>query len=243
MKKHLLITLVAVLFALLVNSNVIAQTDTPRYELGGQFSVLSRNRPTTQFEDFPPAILEEFTPHYVNKPGFGARFTFNVTNKFALEVEGNFFPEPKKIFGVPDGHIFQCQFGGKFGKRFKKFGLFAKVRPGFVTFTETSKFTGFRLVFVRDPSHGMDAFANEAQFRLGSATYFSTDIGGVVEFYPSRRIVTRFDIGDTIIRYGEYSERLGVVCALCCPCPPLTFVRPPETRHNLQISAGVGVRF
>jgi len=32
--------------------------------------------------------------------------------------------------------------------------------------------------------------------------YFSMDVGGVVEFYPSRRIVTRPDIGDTIIRYG-----------------------------------------
>ena len=32
--------------------------------------------------------------------------------------------------------------------------------------------------------------------------YFSMDVGGVVEFYPSRRIVTRLDIGDTIIRYG-----------------------------------------
>ena len=29
------------------------------------------------------------------------------------------------------------------------------------------------------------------------------DVGGVVEFYPSKRIVTRFDAGDTIIHFGR----------------------------------------
>ena len=64
------------------------------------------------------------------------------------------------------------------------------------------------------------------------------DVGGVVEFYPSRRVVTRFDVGDTIIRYGIYREPVGVVCTSVCP-PPDVFERPAETRHNLQFSAGL----
>ena len=62
------------------------------------------------------------------------------------------------------------------------------------------------------------------------------DVGGVVEFYPSSRIVTRFDFGDTIIRYGEYRRESFVASV-----PFLS--RPPETKHNFQFSAGVGFRF
>ena len=41
--------------------------------------------------------------------------------------------------------------------------------------------------------------------------FLSTDAGGVVEFYLSKHLMTRVDLGDTIIRYGEidvpgYSE-------------------------------------
>ena len=68
-------------------------------------------------------------------------------------------------------------------------------------------------------------------------------VGGVVEFYPSRRIVTRFDVGDTVIRYGVYREAAALVCALSFPCTTQLFERAAETRHNLQLSAGVGFRF
>jgi hypothetical protein len=53
------------------------------------------------------------------------------------------------------------------------------------------------------------------------ATEFALDIGGVFELYPSRRVAFRFDIGDTIIRFGG----LGF------------------TSHNLQITTGVALRF
>ena len=245
MKTHLLFT-VSVLTALLfTGTEVLAQEDAPRFEVGGQLSLLSRNRPPSPFDDsFEFFGFEDFPPQRINRPGFGARFTYNLTNKIAFEAEGNFFPERKEVFHFPDGHIFQCQFGVKAGKRFKKVGVFGKVRPGFVTFTETSEFTGFQAELVPDPiRRGQLVLVDVPQFRIGKATYFSTDIGGVVEFYPSRRIVTRFDVGDTIIRYGEYGVSAAVVCPLCCPCVPQLFLRPPETKHNLQFSAGVGIRF
>ena len=247
----MIIVLASLLF---IRSEVLAQGDVPRYEIGGQFSSLSVNSPSSQnllglrpFFDDP---CKEFDLGCIRKEsGFGARFTCNLTNHVALEAEGNFFPaRPLNEFGaltpggVPAGQIYQGQFGVKAGKRFNRFGVFLKARPGFVTFTEASQFTGFKLKTFFNPS-GPNVQLENAEFRTGKATYLSTDVGGVVEFYPSRRIVTRFDIGDTIIRYGSYREALGSVCPLCCPCPTGLFERPAETRHNLQLSAGIGLRF
>jgi len=243
--KQPLLFIIAVIAALFLDGGeVLAQQNTPRFELGAQFSLLSRNRPSSQFEDF--SIFDDFDdffPRRVNKPGVGARFTYNQTKNIAFEAEVNFFPERHEVSGVPDGHIFQGQFGVKAGKRCERVGFFGKLRPGFVTFTKSSQFTGFRGVFVFHPSRGVNVLVDEPQFRTGKATYFSTDEGAVVEFYPSRRIVTRFDIGDTIIRYGDYGEPALVVCPLCCPCVPPPFLRTPETKHNLQFSAGVGIKF
>jgi hypothetical protein len=97
-------------------------------------------------------------------------------------------------------------------------------------------------VFIH-PSTGREVQLENAEFRIGEATYLSADAGVVVEFDPSRRVVTRLDVGDTIIRYGIYRERLVVACALSAPCPTQVFERPAETRHNLQFSAGVGISF
>ena len=217
-----------------IGSEVRAQGNAPRFEIGGQFSLLSFNRPSSQWGDLVSGQIAE--------PGFGARFTYNVTNHIALEAEGNFFPGRNQDSG-PLGHIYQGQFGVKAGKRFKKVGLFIKIRPGFVTFTKASQFTGFRAITFIHPFYGEVHYEN-AEFRIGKATYLSADVGSVVEFYPSRRLVTRLDVGDTIIRYGIYREPLGIVCPLSAPaCPIQLFQRPVEIRHNLQFSAGIGIRF
>lgn len=239
MKQPFLCTIIAALASLFfISSEVLAQGDAPRFEIGGQFSLLPLNKPSSQFDDF-----EDYVSGQVTEPGFGARFTYNVTNNIALEAEGNFFPGRYQDFDIPSGQIYQGQFGVKAGKRFKKVGLFLKIRPGFVRFTRVRQLTSLRLTTYLHPSTGREVQLENAEFHIGKATYLSTDLGGVVEFYPSRRIVTRLDIGDTIIRYGIYREPLGVVCVLSAPCPTLVFERPAETRHNLQFSAGIGIRF
>jgi hypothetical protein len=59
----------------------------------------------------------------------------------------------------------------------------------------------------------------------GGRTAFALDLGGVVEFYPSRRVVMRFDLGDTVVNFrGNFAGR-------------------SLTTHNLQFNAGVGYRF
>ena len=62
------------------------------------------------------------------------------------------------------------------------------------------------------------------------------------EFYPSNSIVTRFDAGDTMIRYGRRQTNFLVfdpfgVASL------VPFTLRAETRHNFQFSDGVGFRF
>lgn len=239
MKQSFLRTIIANLaLLLLVGGEVLAQDNAPRFEIGGQFTLLPLNKPTTQFDDFEGSDSGEVT-----EPGFGARFTYNVTNHVALEAEGNFFPGRYQYSDVPSGQIYQGQFGVKAGKRFKKIGLFLKLRPGFVRFTRVSQLADLRLKTFIHPSTGREVQLENAEFGFGKATYLSMDVGGVVEFYPSRRIVTRLDLGDTIIRYGIFRGPLGVVCALSAPCPTQFFERPAETRHNLQFSAGLGIRF
>lgn len=147
MKKPLLFIVAAIALQLPGASQVLAQGDTLRFEFGGQFSLLSRNRPSSQADEFPGFdFFNNLFPRRVNKPGFGTRFTYNMTKNIAFEAEGNFFPERQAVSGVPDGHVFQGQFGVKAGKRCEKVGFFGKLRPGFVTFAKSSHFTGFREV-------------------------------------------------------------------------------------------------
>ena len=179
--------------------------DPPRREVGIHFSALT------------------LTPSdgYRTEIGFGGRFTFNVNRNFALEAETTLFPNSgRSAEARASGRAVQGLFGVKAGKRWEKFGVFAKARPGFISFSQ-GKFTD-------DP-----AFA----FRLERATHFAADIGGVLELYVTRRWTTRFDVGDTIIRYGRQTGLTGA------PPPFDTFNIPDNTRHNLQVNAGIGYRF
>jgi hypothetical protein len=209
----------------LINAHA-QKDDPPKIEIGGQFSSLGI-RPPNLFE----GLFESATniPSQV-EPGFGGRFTYNLNRHFALEAEGNFFPHRNTTDFGTGGRVLQGQFGVKAGQRFKKFGVFGKVRPGFVSFSET------------ETEVGRQTFGTGAQqftfpiFEPRRKTYLATDVGGVLEFYPSRRIVTRIDAGDTIIRY----HNIQLPFFSPAPMPSLT---ASSTTHNFQLSAGVGFRF
>jgi NAD-dependent SIR2 family protein deacetylase len=99
--------------------------------------------------------------------------------------------------------------------------VFAKVRPGVMWFGEFSSrgscsSTSFGSVC------GVD---HEKDFAL--------DVGGVFEFYPTKRLIIRADAGDTIIRYPNHT--FGTLGS------PLEV--PAETKQNFQVSIGVGWRF
>jgi hypothetical protein len=71
--------------------------------------------------------------------------------------------------------------------------------------------------------------------RIARETYFTTDIGGVLELYPTDRVLVRFDAGDTLVRYPSQ---------LYFGATPNTFeiVRSSKVKNNFQFTAGVGLR-
>ena len=156
---------------------------TKRFEVGAQF--------TSLFVEPADVPLSASLPREHTEPGFGGRFTFNLTESVAFEAEGNYYTRVQ--FSFPQGgHLFQGQFGAKVGKRFDRWGLFGKARPGFVGFSQVFDFSGVQVGVVNP---------------VAKKLYPSLDVGGVVEFYISPRWMTRFDVGDTAIRYGEVQFR------------------------------------
>src|SRR5207248_1956566 len=57
----------------------------------------------------------------------------------------------------------------------------------------------------------------------------------VLEFYPSRRTIVRFDAGDTMVRYGKSFQPINFDPAHLTTAPAIL-------KHNFQLTAGVGFR-
>ena len=220
MKKYQLIFLTAVTLILACNESARAQAQDalPKFEVGAQFSSISIN-----------GSFETRT-----EPGFGGRFTVNLTENFAVEMEGNIFPRDERFGALrTGGRAVQGLTGVKIGKRYERFGLFAKARPGLMSFSR-----GKTELILTNPA---DPFS-QIIIRSERLTHFALDLGGVLEFYPSRRIFTRLDFGDTIIRYGQTTTN----ALISTPGGGLTstpLTSPGDTRHNFQFSAGIGFRF
>lgn len=199
------------------------EQSAPKVEVGVQFTSLSLNQPNS--------------PGSESLPGVGARVTYNFTDYFAVEAEGNVsYVKGQRSF-VTGGHMEQLQAGVKVGKRWERFGLFAKARPGFVSFEEAGR---------PEPTTFTNAGgATVTTLFFGSErkTHFSTDVGGVLEFYPSRRVVVRFDAGDTIIRHGEHDEFGPFIVLPGGDIQQFTMRVGTEVEHNFQFSAGVAFRF
>ncbi len=212
--KTFLSTFVAVVFLLLARHSVAAQSDVPKIEVGGHYSFINFNSTGCAS---------------CMRNGFGGRLTYNITRNIAVEGIVNFFPGDVFKIVVPSSVVpkprLQGLFGLKAGIRRDKFGVFAKVHPGFMRFTpvEDCRTTDF--------SSCHDVLKNE----------FTIDFGAVAEAYLSRRVMVRFDIGDAYIRYGatKFLE------ADTGPQGPVVgvFTNPGFKTHNLQIGIGAGFRF
>ncbi len=151
--------------------------------------------------------LLRFRDFDITDNGVGGRVTFNLADSFAVEGELNFFPQKRANtittpFLFVDSSRTQGLFGVKTGLRSEKAGIFGKIRPGFVRFGENAVTPG------------------------QSFTQFALDFGGVFELYLSRSVALRFDVGDTVIRFG--SNFTG---------------GDAFNSNNLQISTGVAFRF
>ena len=221
--KRLSATLVIILCLSLGSMKAKAQSDElPKFEVGVHFTSITK-----------PSFDNGDT-----EPGFGGRLTYNINRSVALEGVGNFFPHSCRSScggnnGDNGGNIAQGLFGVKAGKRFEKWGIFAKARPGVVSFSKGDN------KFVATGTGGFFPF----QFQQKRLTNPAVDLGGILEFYPSKRLVTRFEGGDTLIHYRERQSNFLSFDPITFAPSLIPFTTRAETRHNFQFSAGVGWRF
>lgn len=209
-------TLFVVVVIFLIQSPSLAQSqEVPKFEVAGEFTTLERE-----------GVFERRT-----EPGFGARFTYNINKVFSVEAAGYFLP--KECLQCRNaGTITEGLAGVKVGKRFEKWGVFAKARPGAISFSEGT----FDALPVGFPSFPI-------VFELRQLTTFAMDVGGVVEFYPSKHIVTRFDAGDTIVHFNRRSFNTVLFDPVTNTSTPAIFPVPARTSHNFQFMTSVGFRF
>jgi Outer membrane protein beta-barrel domain len=167
------------------------------------------------------------------EPGFGARISYNINKHIAIEAEANWLPrfynfDKPGTSSSTEGTKQQVFVGAKIGKRLKlgdkHFGVFGKIRPGAI------RFDGFGR---NKPNQSTSSFGFITDFR--NATFFNIDVGGVIEYYVTKRTFIRADFGDTIIYYGKPNDSIKTF--LNKP------INPTFTTHNFQTSVGFGFRF
>lgn len=205
--KRLLIVTVALIF-----SHGFENAFAQRLEIAGGATVhrLSKSETTTA--------------------GMTGRFTVDLTRWLAAEAEIAFFPGDditvrSTLSDTDFGLVYERQrvdgfFGAKIGHRGSRYGIFGKVRPGFTRLNDQ----GVGCV-------GVDCARILAVSLLAAPRYqteFALDVGGGVEFFPSRRTVVRFEFGDTMIRHRSFAP----------PCWQGTC-----TSHNFTTRVGAGMRF
>jgi hypothetical protein len=147
--------------------------------------------------------------------GLGGRFGYNITKRLAVDTEASFSPETH-LGNNQVGQKGQVFIGVKSGVRSRYVGVFAKARPGAMFIGEvTSSFSCSRngVATICRPNHNN----------------FAIDAGGVFEFYPSSRMIVRFDAGDTVVRIRTV--------------PPGNPSSTSDTTQNFQFSVGFGYRF
>lgn len=115
-------------------------------------------------------------------------------------------------------------FGAKVGTRTEHFGFFGKVRPGFISTSDTLRGSTF------NPDTGQDFV------RFGRLTEKALDAGGVIEYYPAPHWLMRWDLGDTIL------FEQPTVFSVTGNAPSSLSVSRGTTNH-LQFSAAVHYRF
>jgi hypothetical protein len=206
MRSRFVFVAAAILLSTALVSPALAQSGRPAFEVGGQTTLLRLDDSGT------------------TTAGIGGRFTMDLTSWLAIDAEVDFFPRDTFEVdpGVADAALVSYKrrrtdvLGGvKIGQRFGRFGLFGKVRPGFTRLTD------------RGINCDGEMCALMLLARPEYRTEFALDLGGVVEVYPTRRLVARFDFGDVLIR------NRGTAVPPCGDC----------TSHNFTSRFGVGLRF
>jgi hypothetical protein len=178
-----LFALLALAVCLSFGSTIQAQDQFTRVEIGGQFDGIR-------------LLNTEGQPEF--KPGFGARLDVNLTRRLAFESTVDFFPRnaPQTIDSSSQGgRTLQALFGvrAKFITT-RRYSVYGVLRPG-LTY-ETNNETGLNVSQVTLTLLN-SARAEGESFPFsnsGPQTHFTLDMGGGVEFYPTRRWIFRTEV-------------------------------------------------
>jgi len=152
-----------------------------------------------------------------NQAEIGGRFSWNFSRHVALEAEteGSPFRTTNLTTSYQGGYLLQSFVGIKAGKRWDKFGIFGKFRPGL------SSYSGVIKQF------------QSGTLGFGRRTDPAFDLGGIAEFYVSRRVLLRYDFGDTIIHYNSSTITIS----------GQRISSPGEVRNDFQFSTAIAFRF
>ena len=149
-----------------------------------------------------------------NYQGIGFPYGYRIFEHLYVDTEFT------RLIGSGEGEepSLEGLFGAKFGQQAKNWGLFAKIRPGFI--------------YYKNAWSGGENPQRTDLFR------FALDAGGAFEFYPNKRSAIRLDFGTTLVRYLQDYPNPDV-SALGSIISPDYYV----TQGNLQISTGYKIRF
>ncbi len=216
-----------------VSAKQTTSSDDSRFEAGIHFSSLS-----AEFDG--------------DRTGLGVtvgyKFATFKDGKFTATAEAEFNFLPGKVFTSDlrrNGRVKQGLFGVKIGRKFDKFGIYGKVRPGFINYSNGGN-TGNDFPTLISAGTGTVVSTLFLPRQTKGRTNFAGDVGGVIEFYPTKKLITRFDFGDTIVRLkSSVIEFPGFVTTSGGTTTTVIqrFTLPATTRHNFQFSAGIGFRF
>jgi hypothetical protein len=194
-----------------------AQSAYSRFEIGAQASLLDATLP-----GIDPTNGASGGPFVIG--GFGGRFTWNLSRSFALDSQFDWFPKNQTTTLQSGGDAIEVLAGPKIALyRGQHFGFFAKVRPGILSSDHVCV----------EKAVPPSAFACS----YGRVTHFAVDMGGAVELYPTRRLIVRIDVGETLIQMHDREATLALSRNF-----DLIAISPGGIRPALQIEAGFSYR-
>ena len=146
--------------------------------------------------------------------GVGATASYRLTKHWWLDSELNQFLASRS--GSGHSSATEGLFGIRYGYTGRVWNVYAKVRPGFIHYPQTTSYpTGHEFV---------------------SLSRFALDTGTVVEMKASRRSALRLDAGVTLVRYLQGLDPRR---------PPVSEISPTyiATQGNFQVATGYIFRF
>ena len=160
---------------------------------GAQADSFKRERlPIFEWGFMVPMIKASGNTHQ----GVGVSAVFNPHPVLSLEIEADhiFTDSRENRKTHPNGGPVNEVFGGvKSGYRFHRVGLFAKARPGYLSFQQ---------LVLRQPLAVPDDPGTSLNLRKRKVRRPALNVGMVFEFYLTRHWAIRTDMADTIVFYS-----------------------------------------